>query len=124
MIKFRNIEYQCSMELTLDLIGGKWKSLILWHLAENTLRFSELRKTLPQVTQKMLTQQLRELEDSGLVKRFVYTQVPPKVEYSLTDAGRSLLPILSSLCQWGVDYVNRTEETEQVTTCPLSEISL
>lgn len=124
MIKYRNTEYHCSMELTLDLIGGKWKSLILWHLAENTLRFSELRKALPQVTQKMLTQQLRELEDCGLVKRFVYTQVPPKVEYSLTDAGRSLLPILSSLCQWGVDYVNRTEEAGQTPTCPMSEVSL
>ena len=124
MIKYRNTEYQCSMELTLDLIGGKWKSLILWHLAENTLRFSELRKALPQVTQKMLTQQLRELEDCGLVKRFVYTQVPPKVEYSLTDAGRSLLPILSSLCQWGVDYVNHAEEAEQMPACPLSEVSL
>jgi DNA-binding HxlR family transcriptional regulator len=124
MIKFRDTEYHCSMELTLDLIGGKWKSLILWHLAENTLRFSELRRELPQVTQKMLTQQLRELEDCGLVKRFVYTQVPPKVEYSLTDAGRSLLPILASLCQWGVDYVNRAEETGQTPSCPLAEVSL
>ena len=124
MIKFRDTEYQCSMELTLDLIGGKWKSLILWHLAENTLRFSELRKTLPQVTQKMLTQQLRELEDCGLVKRFIYTQVPPKVEYSLTDAGRSLLPILSSLCQWGVDYVNRADTNGQTVVGPLSELSL
>ena len=124
MIKFRDTEYQCSMELTLDLIGGKWKSLIFWHLAENTLRFSELRKTLPQVTQKMLTQQLRELEDCGLVKRFIYTQVPPKVEYSLTDAGRSLLPILSSLCQWGVEYVNRVDTNGQTVVGPFSELSL
>ena len=124
MIKFRDNEYQCSMELTLDLIGGKWKSLIIWHLAENTLRFSELRKTLPQVTQKMLTQQLRELEDCGLVKRFIYTQVPPKVEYSLTDAGRSLLPILSSLCQWGVEYVNRVDTNGQTVVGPFSELSL
>ena len=124
MIKFRDNEYQCSMELTLDLIGGKWKSLILWHLAENTLRFSELRKTLPQVTQKMLTQQLRELEDCGLVKRFIYTHVPPKVEYSLTDAGRSLLPILSSLCQWGVEYVNRVDTNGQTVVGPFSELSL
>ena len=124
MIKFRDNEYQCSMELTLDLIGGKWKSLIIWHLAENTLRFSELRKTLQQVTQKMLTQQLRELEDCGLVKRFIYTQVPPKVEYSLTDAGRSLLPILSSLCQWGVEYVNRVDTNGQTVVGPFSELSL
>ena len=120
MIKFKNTEYQCSMELTLDLIGGKWKSLILWHLGEKTLRFSELRKTLPQVTQKMLTQQLRELEECGLVKRFIYTQIPPKVEYSLTDSGKSLLPILETLCQWGLDYVNASEAT---TSCQDSEIS-
>ena len=100
MIKFRDNEYQCSMELTLDLIGGKWKSLILWHLAENTLRFSELRKTLPQVTQKMLTQQLRELEDCGLVKRFIYTQVPPKVEYQLTFIGSQAAEKIMYLIGW------------------------
>ena len=88
MIKFQNVEYHCSMELTLELIGGKWKSLILWHLGENTLRFSELKRALPKITQKMLTQQLRELEVHGLVSRFIYTQVPPRVEYTLTEAGQ------------------------------------
>lgn len=112
MITFKNIEYQCSMELTLDLIGGKWKALILWHLGENTLRFSELKKTLPKITQKMLTQQLRELETSGLVNRFIYTQIPPKVEYSLTPDGKSLLPILETLCQWGLNYANHAEPVE------------
>ena len=114
MIRFKDAEYQCSMELTLALIGGKWKSLILWHLGENTLRFSELRKTLPQVTQKMLTQQLRELEESGLVRRVIYTQVPPKVEYSLSPAGRSLLPILATMCDWGVNYVKEAGSTEEL----------
>lgn len=109
MIKFRDTEYQCSMELTLAIIGGKWKALILWRLGENTMRFSELRKTLPHITQKMLTQQLRELEDHGLVNRFIYTQVPPKVEYSLTDVGKSILPILTNLCQWGIHYANSVE---------------
>ncbi|MDF2634910.1 MAG: transcriptional regulator, HxlR family [Pelosinus sp.] len=109
MIQFKNIQYQCSMELTLDLIGGKWKSLILWHLGENTLRFSELKKTLPQITQKMLTQQLRNLEADGLVHRYIYTQIPPKVEYSLTEAGKSLLPILDTLCQWGLSYAQDVE---------------
>ena len=103
-MKFKDVEYQCAMELTLDLIGGKWKVLILWHLGNQTLRFSALRRTLPHVTQKMLTQQLRELEEDGLVSRLVYAQIPPKVEYSLTPAGRSLLPILSTMCQWGKDY--------------------
>ncbi|MEL7567362.1 MAG: helix-turn-helix domain-containing protein [Dehalobacterium sp.] len=117
MIKYKNTEYRCSMELTIGLIGGKWKSLILWNIGENTLRFGELRKALPQVTQKMLTQQLRELEENGLVHRLVYTQVPPKVEYSLTDAGKSLLPILALLCQWGLDYINKVESTNKESTC-------
>ncbi|MDU2065441.1 MAG: helix-turn-helix domain-containing protein [Sporomusaceae bacterium] len=111
MIKFKDTEYQCAMELTLALIGGKWKSLIMWYLGEDSLRFSELRKTLPQITQKMLTQQLRELEHDGLVNRLVYTQVPPKVEYSLTDAGKTLLPLLTSLCDWGKNYVAAVSPT-------------
>jgi len=118
MITFKKVEYQCSMELTLDLIGGKWKSLILWHLEENTLRFSELKRTLPKITQKMLTQQLRELEASGLVNRHIYTQIPPKVEYSLTPAGKSLLPILETLCQWGLNYANASEPVSEEDTCP------
>ncbi|WP_021166670.1 putative HTH-type transcriptional regulator YtcD [Sporomusa ovata DSM 2662] len=122
MITFKNIEYQCAMELTLDLIGGKWKALILWHLGESTLRFSELKKTLPKITQKMLTQQLRELEMSGLVNRYIYTQIPPKVEYSLTPDGKSLLPILDTLCQWGSNYANAAESIAEKNTCqPCSE---
>lgn len=113
MINFRNTEYHCPMELTIDLIGGKWKSLILWHLGENTLRFSELKKALPKITQKMLTQQLRELEQDGLVSRFIYTQVPPKVEYSLTASGKTLLPILATMYQWGIDYANASEPINQ-----------
>ncbi len=101
------------MELTLDLIGGKWNSLILWHLGDNTLRFSELKRLLPKVTQKMLTQQLRKLEQAGLVKRLIYTQVPPKVEYSLTDAGKTLLPILNALYQWGIGYANEADPMNQ-----------
>lgn len=113
MIKFNDTEYHCSMELTLDLIGGKWKSLILWNLGDETLRFSTLKKTMPRITQKMLTQQLRELENTGLVKRYIYTQIPPKVEYSLTEAGKSLLPILSTMCQWGLNYANKAEEIQE-----------
>lgn len=114
MITFRNNEYQCSMELTLALIGGKWKALILWYLGGKTLRYSEMRKLIPNVTAKMLTQQLRELEDHGLVKRFIYTQIPPKVEYSLTQAGQSLIPILDTMCKWGQNYANEYEPSEQV----------
>jgi len=97
--------YGCAMEMTLDLIGGKWKALILWHLAEDgTLRFGELRRLFPKVTQKMLTQQLRELERDGIVKRDVFAQVPPRVDYSLTDVGRTLHPVLLSLNRWGRDF--------------------
>lgn len=110
MIKFKDTEYQCSMELTLAIIGGKWKVLILWYLGEKTMRFSDLRRTLPRITQKMLTQQLRELEEHGLLNRFIYTQIPPKVEYSLTDAGKSLLPIIENLRQWGLNYAKSQME--------------
>ncbi len=113
MVRFRNTEYHCHMELALDLIGGKWKSLILWHLGESTLRFSALKRTMPGITQKMLTQQLRELERDGLVSRFIYTEVPPKVEYSLTDAGKTLLPVLVMLYEWGISYANEKEGVRQ-----------
>ena len=94
----------CGVEITLNLVGGKWKGLILWHLCQKTLRFSQLRRRTTGVTQKMLTQQLRELERDGLVYREVYPEVPPKVEYSLTDEGRSLEPLLQLMCKWGQKY--------------------
>jgi DNA-binding HxlR family transcriptional regulator len=115
MIEFKGIEYNCSMELTLDIIGGKWKPLIVWHLADKTMRFSELKRTMPNITQKMLTQQLRMLEENGLVNRLVYTQVPPKVEYSLTEHGKSLVPVLATLCQWANNYtaaINKTSSNK------------
>jgi len=93
--------YRCGVEITLNLIGGKWKGLILWHLCQKTLRFSQLRRRMEGVTQKMLTQQLRELEKDGLIHREVYPEVPPKVEYSLTDRGLTLAPMLTLMCQWG-----------------------
>jgi DNA-binding HxlR family transcriptional regulator len=97
--------YNCPVGATLDLIGGKYKSLILWHLIDATLRFGELRRLIPQATPKMLTQQLRELEEDNLVVRTVYPIVPPKVEYTLSDTGRSIRPILSAMYDWGADYL-------------------
>ena len=94
----------CPVNTTLSVIGGKWKVLILYHLAEQTQRFNELRRLLPEITQRMLTLQLRELEEDGLIHREVYPVVPPKVEYSLTDFGRTLLPVIGSMHQWGVEY--------------------
>lgn len=95
----------CPVEATIRLIGGKYKAVILWHLMGNTLRYSELHKRLPNATDKMLAQQLRELERDGLVNRTVYPVVPPKTEYSLTEFGNSLAPILDALCSWGRDYL-------------------
>ena len=101
----------CPVEATLELIGGKYKALILWHLSEKTLRFSELKKLVPTATAKMLTQQLRELETHKLLHREVFPVVPPKVEYSLTELGRSLMPVLVSMRDWGANYL-RAKEVE------------
>jgi len=103
----------CPVEATLDLIGGKYKALILWHLSEGKLRFSELRKVITSATPKMLTQQLRELESQALIHREVFPVVPPKVEYSLTELGRSLMPILVAMRDWGADYMR----TKNLETC-------
>jgi DNA-binding HxlR family transcriptional regulator len=97
--------YHCPVEAALDVIGGKWKPLILWALGDNVLRFSELQKELPGVNTKMLTKQLRELEEDGVITRTVYPEVPPRVEYAITDFGRTLIPILQALCNWGAEYL-------------------
>ncbi|MBP9702841.1 helix-turn-helix transcriptional regulator [Candidatus Woesebacteria bacterium] len=89
------------VETTLRVIGGKWKPLILYLLREGSLRYSELQKNIEKITQKMLTQQLRQLELDGLISRKVYPVIPPRVEYSLTTKGRSLLPLLKSMAEWG-----------------------
>lgn len=96
---------RCPVEATLAIMGGKWKPLILFYLMEQTRRFNELRRLIPHVTQQMLTLQLRELERDGIVHRHIYAEIPPKVEYSLTEKGRSLEPILQLMLQWGLDNV-------------------
>lgn len=108
------ITNNCPVAITLDLIGGKYKALILWHLSESKLRFSELHKLITGATPKMLTQQLRELESSALIHREVYPVIPPKVEYSLTELGKSLIPVLVAMRDWGAEYL-RTKDLE--TTC-------
>src|SRR5436305_14964149 len=99
--------FHCPVEATLDVIGGKWKVVILFWLKDRTLRFGELRRKVPGVTERMLTQQLRELEDHGIVHRQVYAVVPPKVEYSLTPYGRTLRPITELMCTWGMQHMKR-----------------
>lgn len=97
--------YICPVESTLEIISGKYKTLILWHLSGNVLRFSQLQRLIPDATPKMLTTQLRELERDSLITRKAYPVVPPKVEYSLTDIGKSFIPILSDICDWGNMYL-------------------
>jgi DNA-binding HxlR family transcriptional regulator len=98
------IDGRCPIEDTLNVIAGRWKILILWWLQEGEMRFSELRRRVPSITQKMLTQQLRQMEEEGLVYREIFAQVPPKVIYSLTERGQSLRPVLRSLYDWSRDH--------------------
>jgi len=100
LMVYREKEYKCGIDATLAVVGGKWKASILWHLAQQTMRFSDLQRQFCGTTRKMLTQQLRELETDQLVHREVYPQVPPKVEYSLTEKGKTIIPILNLMCAW------------------------
>jgi DNA-binding HxlR family transcriptional regulator len=97
--------FHCPVEAALDVIGGKWKPLILWALGDEVMRFGELQKALPGVNTKMLTKQLRELEQDGVIRRKIYPEVPPRVEYTITDFGKTLIPILEALCNWGAEYL-------------------
>ena len=104
----------CPVETTLDVIGGKWKGIILYQLLEGTKRFNEFRRLNPGITQFMLTLQLRELERDGIIHREVFKEVPPKVEYSLTDFGRTLEPIITSMKAWGESYKERLDENRKM----------
>lgn len=103
------VVYGIGVEATIEVIGGKWKPIILCHLKHGTRRPSELKKLMPAITQKMLTQQLRELEHSGVIDRVIYEQIPPKVEYSLSQYGRSLEPVLELLCTWGEEHIHKRQ---------------
>lgn len=110
----------CPVEATISLIGGKYKSLILWNLMSCTLRFSQLHKEVLSATPKMLTQQLRELESDGLISRKIYPEVPPKVEYSLTEFGRSIQPVLEAMYDWGSRYLEAQGTTVNCSMRPLA----
>ncbi len=97
--------YDCPVDATISLIGGKYKVIILYHLIDDCLRFGELQKLISKATPKMLTQQLRELETDGIISRTVYPVVPPKTEYQLTDFGKTLIPVLESMCFWGKTHI-------------------
>jgi DNA-binding HxlR family transcriptional regulator len=104
-----NDTHPCPVTVALSVIGGKWKVIILWHLQDGVKRFGELQRQVKGISQKMLTQELRDLEESGLVSRKVYPVVPPKVEYSLTETGWSLKPVLEQLSDWGTEYKKRRD---------------
>ena len=107
----------CPVSATIRLIGGKYKALLLWHLTGRTLRFGQLSRLVPEATPKMLTQQLRELEADGLILRTVYPVVPPRVEYSLTELGKSLFPILKAMYAWGSTLMEREGKTPECSMC-------
>jgi DNA-binding HxlR family transcriptional regulator len=113
-IKQKEVEEEqiCSVEAAINEIGGKWKPLILYSLKEGKQRFNEINKKLPAITQRMLTKTLRELESDEIIHRKIYAEVPPKVEYCLTKKGDSVMPILDALCQWGKDYCEYEDDTE------------
>ena len=99
--------YHCPVEATIEVIGGKWKPLILWWLHQKTYRFADLRRQIPGISEKMLIQHLRELEADGIVNRKVFSTVPPKVEYSLNDHGKTLKQALNAICDWGKKHMER-----------------
>lgn len=99
---YQGKEYYCSLELAMELIGGKWKTMMIFHLKDGALRSSELQRTLSGISNKMFTQTARELEKAGIIERIVYPVVPPKVEYKLTDTGLSVLPIVLDMADWGI----------------------
>jgi DNA-binding HxlR family transcriptional regulator len=101
VVNLNNKSYHCAMDITMDFIGGKWKTVVLWYLINRTLRFSELKKQIPDITEKMLSIQLKNLEEDGLIRRKVYAEVPLRVEYSLTDLGKTLTPVLKAIAKWG-----------------------
>jgi DNA-binding HxlR family transcriptional regulator len=108
VIKLRGEVFHCAMDVTMRFIGGKWKTVVLWYLIKGKKRFSELKRLIPDITEKMLSLQLKDLEHDGLVRRTLYPEVPPRVEYELTDFGRTLVPMLEEIAKWG-RHLGQTE---------------
>lgn len=115
-------EDRCPIEILLALIGGRWKPVILYHLIFGTKRFNELQRLIPGVSQRMLTKHLRELERDGIVHREVYKEVPPKVEYSLTDLGRTLEPLLMQMNKWAEEHLIRDDEAPEVAASRIAPV--
>ena len=106
--------YHCALDITMKFIGGKWKTVVLWYLKNKTYRFGELKKQIPDITEKMLSIQLKALQEDGLVRREVFAEVPLRVEYSLTDFGKSLIPVLNAVAKWGRNLGESKGELREV----------
>ncbi|MFQ3575096.1 MAG: helix-turn-helix domain-containing protein [Cytophagales bacterium] len=107
--------YHCAMDVTMNFVGGKWKSVVLWYLRNQTMRFAELKKQIPDITEKMLSIQLKVLEKDGLIVRKVYGEKPPlKVEYTLSDFGQTLIPVLNAIAKWGRELGNERGELVEI----------
>lgn len=116
MYRWNEKEYKCPINVTIDILGGKWRSLIFWHLGLETLRYSELQKIVPGISKKVLTDHLKELEKGGFINRKVYPEVPPKVEYSMTEKGYELFEVLKVMEKWGRNFLETEgEKVEGIT---------
>ena len=107
-------KYHCAMDITMNFIGGKWKTVVLWYLKNKTYRFGELNRQIPDITEKMLSLQLKALEQDGIVKREIFPEVPLRVEYSLTDFGKTLIPVINAIAKWGRAFGENTGKLEEV----------
>lgn len=114
VFKLRGNTFHCAMDVTMNFIGGKWKTVLIWYLRNKTMRFGELRKQIPDITEKMLSLQLKSLEEDGIIKREVFAEVPLRVEYSLTPFGKTLLPVVESIAKWGRNLGEKEGKLEEV----------
>lgn len=113
-IKMHGKIYHCALDVTMDFIGGKWKTVVLWYLRKGPKRFSELKKHIPGITEKMLSLQLKELESDGIIGRKIYPEVPPRVEYFFTEEGKSLIPVLEEIAAWGRAMGKKYGKVEEI----------
>ncbi len=114
VFKLRGNTFHCAMDVTMNFIGGKWKTVVIWYLRNKTMRFGELRKQIPDITEKMLSLQLKSLEEDGIINREVFAEVPLRVEYSLTPFGKTLLPVVESIAKWGRHLGDTEGKLEEV----------
>ena len=121
MYQINEKEFKCPISVTLDIFNDRWKLSIIWHLLENDLRFKDLHLQIDEITQKTLTVKLKELEQKNIIHREVFAQVPPKVVYSLTDAGKRLKPVLDEMFDWGVGYVKEFGKITEDTKCTVRD---